>query len=777
MTESSVIRYRYVILGVLVGLAAVYILMAYNICKRDESELGQKTLSPSQSLFDGGIVAHLSDVETIVVLSVEKSVIPNDEVRVTYGDELTYTVVISTLPGGVPIEFYDPLKNVTFKRFVERPPGITYTQSISGGMPVSTITGTLTVSSIDPVTVSFAVQIDTPNTFYLLMDIVNQARVCLSADTMDYCVWSNEVATVVYWPLYAMYLPSVLKRTLDTPSYYVDCKDGRNSNPGTSPLAAWRTLAPVKTMDFAPGDTIRLKRGCMWTGGLTIGTSGTEDDPITFTAYGEGNAPSIANPGSWTHGIIIRANHVIVENLKVQNVHVNGVWIRPNYAYNIIRNLEVTDTGAGITLHGHHNLVENCYIHDLHMVVSNPGGDNDYGATAIKFNGPYNEAAYNHIEHCAAPSEDYGTDGGGFELLGTADHSYIHHNYVADTGAFMEAGGNSANDVIFAYNVSVDNGRFSWLHLIGKFEGVVENMRVEHNTIIETGSVPHWVIFGFAGSPDESTFLLRNNIIYANERQVISSHATFTHDYNVYYLAGDTKLGFTLGEAEQIADPLFADLANRDFHLQAYSPAIDGGIDLGYAKDFDDNPVPMNESPDLGAFEHTDLPVFPPVPTPLPTPGSGEIIIDDADIGFSTSFSQDAWQKYIFVGGDHYGDVHYYNRERSTGQDTATWIFTVPQPGRYEVYAWWWAGDWRPTDVPYTINHLNGAETVRVDQQTDGAQWNLLGIFEFQDHGSVVVSDDVSNGRDIAADAIKLVYVPDVTYGVSTPETMQAPDY
>jgi mannan endo-1,4-beta-mannosidase len=135
-----------------------------------------------------------------------------------------------------------------------------------------------------------------------------------------------------------------------------------------------------------------------------------------------------------------------------------------------------------------------------------------------------------------------------------------------------------------------------------------------------------------------------------------------------------------------------------------------------------------------------------------------EIIIDDTDAGFSTSFSQDAWQKHTQDGGQHYGNSHYYNREIGSGQDTATWSFTVPEPGNYDVYAWWWEGDWRPSDVPYTVNHFYGSTTVRKDQQADGGQWNLLGTFYWHDEGSVVVSDHVSSGRDIVADAIRLVY-------------------
>lgn len=44
-----------------------------------------------------------------------------------------------------------------------------------------------------------------------------------------------------------------------------------------------------------------------------------------------------------------------------------------------------------------------------------------------------------------------------------------------------------------------------------------------------------------------------------------------------------------------LGDPLFVDPDNEDFHLQASSPAIDRGADVG---------LPTMEAPDIGAFEY-----------------------------------------------------------------------------------------------------------------------------------------------------------------------------
>ena len=140
-------------------------------------------------------------------------------------------------------------------------------------------------------------------------------------------------------------------------------------------------------------------------------------------------------------------------------------------------------------------------------------------------------------------------------------------------------------------------------------------------------------------------------------------------------------------------------------------------------------------------------------------PSVPEVIVDDAGNAFGVASAQDAWTTITQATGQHYGNSYRYNRLRGTGQDVATWYFAVPLSGRFAVYAWWPASKLRPVDVPYTIQHLNGVNTVKVNQRINGGKWNLLGTYTFVSGGTVKVTDAASSGRDIAADAIRLVYV------------------
>ena len=76
-------------------------------------------------------------------------------------------------------------------------------------------------------------------------------------------------------------------------SYYVDnCVTvGNDSNPGTSPSAAWLTVGRVNTSTLQPGDSVLFQRTCTWREPLTPLSGGTSAAPITFGAYGSGALP------------------------------------------------------------------------------------------------------------------------------------------------------------------------------------------------------------------------------------------------------------------------------------------------------------------------------------------------------------------------------------------------------------------------------------------------------------------------------------------------------
>ena len=108
--------------------------------------------------------------------------------------------------------------------------------------------------------------------------------------------------------------------------------------------------------------------------------------------------------------------------------------------------------------------------------------------------------------------------------------------------------------------------------------------------------------------------------------------------------------------------------------------------------------------------------------------------------------------------GDEFFRENYETSAAGSGADQATWRFSIPVAGNYNIYAWWASSSSRATNAPFTVNHSSGSTTVRKSQRVNGGQWNKLDDFYF-DVGdfSVVLTDD-ANGA-VVADGIRIEHV------------------
>ena len=80
-------------------------------------------------------------------------------------------------------------------------------------------------------------------------------------------------------------------------TYYVDncVVTGNDSNNGTGPATPWLTINKVNTSSFVVGDSISFRKGCTWREQLTVPSSGSAGNPITFGSYGASGANPIIN--------------------------------------------------------------------------------------------------------------------------------------------------------------------------------------------------------------------------------------------------------------------------------------------------------------------------------------------------------------------------------------------------------------------------------------------------------------------------------------------------
>jgi hypothetical protein len=108
------------------------------------------------------------------------------------------------------------------------------------------------------------------------------------------------------------------------------------------------------------------------------------------------------------------------------------------------------------------------------------------------------------------------------------------------------------------------------------------------------------------------------------------------------------------------------------------------------------------------------------------------------------------------------GEGYLHDQNEDKGAKTLTFTPKVPQDGRYEVWLSYTALNDRADNVPVTILHADGEETVRVDERAEptiNGRFVSLGQYRFVagGEGYVLVSNDGTNGI-VTADAV--VFVP-----------------
>ncbi len=383
-----------------------------------------------------------------------------------------------------------------------------------------------------------------------------------------------------------------------------------------------KTLKAVNKLFLSPGDSVFFARGSAFYGGLLIKSSGTADSPITFTAYGKGPAPSFANFNYENiKGRIIQVNgsYIVIDGLYFHDGlpanrskglsarEAGAIFTSIEAEHNIIKNCEIVNCPMGIQVIGQHNLITHNYIHDCNIFLGYPG----WGPVGIMIANSNIEICYNRIINYWSKGGTYGADGGAIEIddqKHAKDNIKVHHNYSVGNEGFLEVtAGARADNIQVSYNFSDDYQEFIFF-----WEGT--NCKVENNTVLCLRPINSRlrVVFSFA---EENQITIRNNIfILANGLQVFAGDSVYAatkwnqpHSHNIYYVVDgsqDDPCGIPLGQGDLIADPLFVDFNRGDYRLQAGSPAVDAGVDVGRILDINNNKVPVGAAPDIGAFEH-----------------------------------------------------------------------------------------------------------------------------------------------------------------------------
>ncbi len=184
-------------------------------------------------------------------------------------------------------------------------------------------------------------------------------------------------------------------------TYYVDSVNGNDANDGKSPDTAWRTLNHASNTTYSAGDEILLKRGSYFFGGFIPKGSGTEENPITLSTYGEGDLPVLTNSPN---------DHQYQPVINICDV---SHWV--------VKDVEITaPTGTGILVYFNEQIVEDITIDSVVLHdIQNYASDDYYGIqrAAIRLIGntgrPYNYLSDIHINNCEIYNCGYGIFTGG----------------------------------------------------------------------------------------------------------------------------------------------------------------------------------------------------------------------------------------------------------------------------------------------------------------------------------------------------------------------------
>ncbi len=300
-------------------------------------------------------------------------------------------------------------------------------------------------------------------------------------------------------------------------------------------LPCGRALSSVHP---AAGSTLALKRGCTYTGTLTI-----TSDEVTVTAYGSGKNPVITLKQDGA-AVDLFGSDVTVSNVSLTGVaprtwncggkktpagHVDGVDIEPGALDNTVTGISATGFYAGIYVNAGSvgNLIENStFTSNTELDANNASGSS--GAFGILLWGSDNIVQNNTISGNQACSIAYGYDGSAVEIFG-GSHNLIEGNTASGDNTFTELGsyaGATATSNTFQSNTVADGAVShddTFLVTRGSLDqdGPVLNTILTSNSVTLTQPGDQGVVSYAWDSGDGTLLTLTSNYLNLGGNQVL----------------------------------------------------------------------------------------------------------------------------------------------------------------------------------------------------------------------------------------------------------------
>ena len=100
-------------------------------------------------------------------------------------------------------------------------------------------------------------------------------------------------------------------------TYYIDSVSGDDLSLGTSEAEAWKTTANIASLKLQAGDKILFKRAGIYECTLSLTCSGTAENPIVISAYGEGERPLLTTNERNAVLKLFDCDYVAVSDLEI----------------------------------------------------------------------------------------------------------------------------------------------------------------------------------------------------------------------------------------------------------------------------------------------------------------------------------------------------------------------------------------------------------------------------------------------------------------------------
>jgi hypothetical protein len=401
-------------------------------------------------------------------------------------------------------------------------------------------------------------------------------------------------------------------------TYYVTTT-GNDTNDGTAIDAAhaWRTIQHAADTMIA-GDTVNISAGAY--GELvTMSTSGTEANPITFTGPVTATTTRFVTSGAdWivvdglgfgpgaggVYGSVhLDGDHSTLKNFLIDNLTTDGrigVWVDGDY--NTISDGEIKNMFATCIYvnSGNHNLVTRNLIHDLRS------------CDVFRCWGTYNTFSYNETHTAIYYVIEEHPDCFqvfSFDATTVANNIVFDGNYWHDMDmqAFYMSNSHASPDI---HDITFRNNIWANITMQGQVVAT-PNMKFHNNLFYKVGQGTYdgMAIDIQSGSTTPEVI---NNIFLEcgnDTSDPVKGWYTMAESGTKLnsYVGGASFAAKTITETGVVngGDPKFRNLSGLDFHLLTGSPLIDVGDTIAsFATDKDSIARPQDAAWDIGPYEY-----------------------------------------------------------------------------------------------------------------------------------------------------------------------------